>query len=97
MRLSSFVAASLLAISPAAAHPEKLERSEIARRAGMSKRCEANASAFNKKRHERAMAKRAWGSGNSTVEITTEAPYCKPRSYTPVTLAEGARDFLITY
>jgi len=43
----------------------------------MSKRCEANASNFNKKRHEKAMAKRAWGTGNSTVEITTESSYCK--------------------
>ncbi|ROV92747.1 hypothetical protein VMCG_09058 [Cytospora schulzeri] len=76
MRLSSFLAASLLAISQTVAHPETLDRSEIARRAGMSKRCEASASKFNKKRQEkRAMAKRAWGSGNTSVEIVTEAPY----------------------
>lgn len=78
MKISSFMAASLLAITDTLAHPEHLERSEVARRSAMSKRCEANASNFNKKRHEKAMAKRAWGTGNSTVEITTESSYCKP-------------------
>lgn len=77
MRISSFLAASLLAVTDTMAHPEHLERSEVARRSAMSKRCEANASNFNKKRHEKAMAKRAWGTGNSTVEITTESSYCK--------------------
>lgn len=77
MKVSTILAASLLAISQTVAHPETLERSEIARRGAMSKRCEASASKFNKKRHEKAMAKRAWGSGNTTVQITTEAPYCK--------------------
>lgn len=75
MKISSFMAASLLAITDTLAHPEHLERSEVARRSAMSKRCEANASNFNKKRHEKAMAKRAWGTGNSTVEITTESSY----------------------
>jgi hypothetical protein len=78
MKISSFMAASLLAITDTLAHPEHLGRSEVARRSAMSKRCEANASNFNKKRHEKAMAKRAWGTGNSTVEITTESSYCKP-------------------
>lgn len=77
MKISSFLAAGLLAVTDTFAHPEHLERSEVARRSAMSKRCEANASNFNKRRHEKAMAKRAWGTGNSTVEITTESSYCK--------------------
>lgn len=78
MKVSSFLAASLLAVTETIAHSESLSRHEVARRSAMSKRCEANASSFNRKRHEKAMAKRAWGAGNTTVEITTESSYCKP-------------------
>lgn len=77
MRFIEFLAAGLLAASTAVAHPENLPRSEIARRASMSKRCEAHAHSFNKKRYAKRMAKRGWGDANSTVSITTEAPYCK--------------------
>lgn len=77
MKFLGFLSAGLLAASTSMAHPENLPRSEIARRAQMSKRCEASASNFNKKRQAKQMEKRAWGTGNSTVSITTEAPYCK--------------------
>lgn len=77
MRFIDFLAAGLLAASTSLAHPENLPRSEIRRRAQMSKRCEASAANFNKKRQAKQMAKREWGTGNSTVSITTDAPYCK--------------------
>lgn len=79
MKFNAFAATGLLATA-VLAHPRALPRSEIARRGTMSKRCEANAANFNKKRYDqriynkRAEAKRA---ENATYTITTEAPYCK--------------------
>ncbi|KAJ4390579.1 hypothetical protein N0V93_004175 [Gnomoniopsis smithogilvyi] len=75
MRFSNFVAAGLMAVSSTMAHSDILSRSEISRRGAMSKRCEASAANFNKKRQAKQMAKRAWGTGNSTVQLTTEAPF----------------------
>lgn len=75
MRITEFLAAGLLATS-ATAHSDILSRSEISRRSGMSKRCEGQVASFNKKRQEKQMAKRAWDMArNSTVEITTQAPW----------------------
>lgn len=77
MKFNALAAASLLATG-VLAHPRALPRSEVARRGTMSKRCEANAASFNKKRYDqrnskmRAEAKRA---ENATYTITTEAPY----------------------
>lgn len=77
MKFNALAAASLLATG-VLAHPRALPRSEVARRGTMSKRCEANAANFNKKRYDqrnskrRAEAKRA---ENATYTITTEAPY----------------------
>lgn len=75
MKFSNFVAAGLMAASSTMAHSDILSRSEILRRGAMSKRCEASVGAFNKKRQAKRMAKREWGVGNSTVQITTEAPF----------------------
>ncbi|KAI0871028.1 Intradiol ring-cleavage dioxygenase [Hypoxylon argillaceum] len=58
-------------LSSALAHPELLSRSEIQRRSAISKRCEASAANFNRRR----MAKRWAGAGNTTYQIQTEAPY----------------------
>lgn len=75
MKLFNFVAAGLMAASSAMAHSDILSRSEVLRRGAMSKRCEASVGAFNKRRQAKRMAKREWGTGNSTVEITTDAPW----------------------
>lgn len=75
MKFNAILASSLLSAAAVVAHPEVLPRGEITRRSGLSKRCEGAAASFNKKRYAKQMAKRAWGSGNSTVAITSEAPY----------------------
>lgn len=75
MKFNSILLASLLSATAVVAHPEVLPRGEINRRSAMSKRCEGAAANLNKKRHAKQMEKRAWGSGNSTVEVTTLAPY----------------------
>ncbi|KAH8161098.1 hypothetical protein CIB48_g7143 [Xylaria polymorpha] len=67
MKFSVAAVAGLL--SSALAHPELLSRSEMQRRSAISKRCEASAENFNRRR----MAKR-WA-GNTTYQIQTEAPY----------------------
>ncbi|KAI0971532.1 Intradiol ring-cleavage dioxygenase [Xylaria arbuscula] len=58
-------------VSAVLAHRETLSSRELHRRSTISKRCEASAGQFNRKR----MAKRWAGGGNSTFEIQTEAPY----------------------
>ncbi|KAI1358541.1 Intradiol ring-cleavage dioxygenase [Xylaria arbuscula] len=58
-------------ISSTVAHPQIVSRSEIQRRSAISKRCEASAANFNRRR----MAKRWAGGGNTTYQIQTEAPY----------------------
>lgn len=60
------------------AHPKALPRSEVARRGTMSKRCEAHAASFNKKRYDQRISKRraeAKRAENATYTITTEPPY----------------------
>lgn len=77
MKFNIFAAASLLATG-VLAHPKALPRSEVVRRGTMSKRCEANAGNFNKKRYSQRIAKRhaeAKRAENATYTITTEAPY----------------------
>ncbi|KAK7711294.1 hypothetical protein SLS64_005316 [Diaporthe eres] len=77
MKFNAFAAAGLLATG-VLAHPKALPRSEIARRGTMSKRCEANAANFNKKRYDQRISKRhaeAKRAENATYTITTEAPY----------------------
>ncbi|KAJ8131365.1 hypothetical protein O1611_g2262 [Lasiodiplodia mahajangana] len=69
MKFSVAAIAGLL--SSALAHPELLSRSEMQRRSAISKRCEASAANFNRRR----MAKRWAGAGNTTYQIQTEAPY----------------------
>lgn len=81
--MQSFTVAAMLAFvsQQAFAHDgphEHFTRSEIVRRSGMSKRCSAAAASLNEKRYVKrqnekraALSKRA----NSTVIITTEAPY----------------------
>lgn len=77
MKFNAFAAAGLMATS-VLAHPKALPRSEVARRGMMSKRCEANAGNFNKKRYDQRIQKRsaeAKRAENATYTITTEAPY----------------------
>lgn len=76
MRLSSFTAVGLLAPF-ATAHPDLRSRAELERHSVMSKRCAPSAAQFNRKRYEARMNKRAVEerAENSTVSITTEAPY----------------------
>ncbi|OTB00329.1 hypothetical protein M426DRAFT_66087 [Hypoxylon sp. CI-4A] len=53
-----------------------LSQTEIQRRSAISKRCEHAAGNLNRKRHEKRMAKRWDGATrNSSVVITSEAPY----------------------
>ncbi|KAF7539805.1 hypothetical protein G7054_g1898 [Neopestalotiopsis clavispora] len=73
MRLSAVVLTGLL--GSALAHDENLSPAELQRRSALSSRCEANAASFNKKRYERRTSKRWAGSGNTTYQIHTEAPY----------------------
>lgn len=81
MKLTTFTAVGLLSMTTLAHPHEDLPRSEIQRRGMMSKRCAPSAAAFNKKRHEKRMNKRAVElavekrAENATYSITTEAPY----------------------
>ncbi|TVY12702.1 hypothetical protein LARI1_G009550 [Lachnellula arida] len=63
----------------ATAHPHHdLPSSEIARRSALSKRCASVAGEMNKKRYNKRMAEKRATIGarsNSTVQITTEAPF----------------------
>jgi hypothetical protein len=81
MKLTAILAAGLSA-SAAVAHSHVESRSEIQRKAIISKRCAGAAGQFNRRRVDMRMTKRALehkkrypGSGNATYEITTEAPY----------------------
>ena len=78
MQLSSLLllGAAVPAILAHPGHHEAPNYNEITRRAGLSKRCEPAAAAMNKKRwikhnERRSLAARS----NTTVVITTEAPY----------------------
>lgn len=78
MQLSSLLVlgAAVPAILAHPGHHEALNYNELTRRAGLSKRCEPAAAAMNKKRwikhnERRSLAARS----NTTVVITTEAPY----------------------
>lgn len=66
-------------ISSVAAHPEhheKLDYKELTRRSGVSKRCESSAATMNAKRWVKHQEKRSLAArSNTTVVITTEAPY----------------------
>lgn len=59
------------------AHPHKeLTYHELTQRTAISKRCEGAAASMNEKRWQRQAAKRSLAArGNSSVVITTEAPY----------------------
>lgn len=76
MKWCSFILAGLLSTA-VSAHPQHVSRAEIKRQSGLSKRCEAHAALFNKKRYEQRMAKRAVEkrAENASYTITTEAPY----------------------
>ncbi|EOD48862.1 putative protocatechuate -dioxygenase beta subunit protein [Neofusicoccum parvum] len=77
---AAFVAAGLLSTS-AVAHPggHHVPRSEMERRSTLSKRCASQVAQYNEKRYAKRMkAKRDLElerSGNTTYQITTEAPY----------------------
>ncbi|KAH8787995.1 dioxygenase [Diaporthe sp. PMI_573] len=71
----TFLAAGLLSASTVAAHGELLSRTELSRRGALAKRCSSHVARLNEKRYAKRMAKRGWGTGNSTVEVTTAAPY----------------------
>lgn len=76
MQLSTLLTAATLACA-AIAHPglhARIPRAEVARRADLSSRCSDKVARFNEKRWKRNLAKRS-GSGNSTFQITTEAPH----------------------
>ncbi|KAH8895233.1 protocatechuate 3 [Thozetella sp. PMI_491] len=83
MKFQSFTLAALLAAT-AAAHPHvEPTVQELARRSALSRRCAAQAGKFNEARKKRAVEKRSIipsehyqkRSGNTTVQVTTEAPY----------------------
>lgn len=69
------LAAGILSASIVSAHGELLSCSELSRRGALAKRCSSHVARLNEKRHAKRMAKRDWGTGNSTVEVTTAAPY----------------------
>ncbi|KAK6220646.1 Kelch-like protein 10 [Pestalotiopsis sp. IQ-011] len=73
MQLQALFAAGLL--STALAHGDIPSAKEIQRRGAISRRCESAAGNFNKRRIASRMAKRWAGSGNTTYEVTAEAPY----------------------
>ncbi|KAK0650751.1 hypothetical protein DIS24_g6474 [Lasiodiplodia hormozganensis] len=80
MKLSSFVTAVALVAAQASAHPggHHVPQAELARRSHLSRRCASAVGSLNEKRYNtRAKAKRdlAARSGNTTYQITTEAPY----------------------
>jgi protocatechuate 3,4-dioxygenase beta subunit len=77
MHSSSLLLALGLLSSTALAHPhEEVSYKELTRRTGLSKRCEGAAAAMNKKRWARHNAKRDLvARTNTTVVVTTEAPY----------------------
>ncbi|CZR61636.1 probable protocatechuate 3,4-dioxygenase beta subunit [Phialocephala subalpina] len=79
MHFSPLLLSFLLAPAAVLAHPghhETLSVKEHIRRAGLSKRCEGSAAAMNKKRWIRHNERRSLASrSNTTVVITTEAPY----------------------
>lgn len=76
MQLSTLLTAASLACA-AIAHPgphAQIPRAEISRRAELSSQCSNKVARFNENRWKRNLAKRS-SSRNSTVQITTEAPY----------------------
>ncbi|OJJ88524.1 intradiol ring-cleavage dioxygenase [Aspergillus glaucus CBS 516.65] len=76
MQLSTLLTAATLACV-AVAHPgphAHIPRAEMARRADLSSKCSNKVARFNEKRWKRSLAKRS-SSGNSTFQITTEAPH----------------------
>ncbi|KUJ19056.1 protocatechuate 3 [Mollisia scopiformis] len=79
MYFSSLLISALLAPLSVVAHPghhEALSYKEITRRAGLSKRCEGAAASMNAKRWLRHQERRSLAArANTTVVITTEAPY----------------------
>jgi hypothetical protein len=81
MKLTAILAAGLSA-SAVVAHSHVESRSEVQRKATISKRCAGAAGQFNRRRVDKRMTKRALehekrypGAGNATYEITTEVPY----------------------
>lgn len=73
--LPTLLTAGLLSASIVSAHGELLSRSELSRRGALARRCSSHVARLNEKRYAKRMAKRDWGTGNSTVEVTTAAPY----------------------
>ncbi|EKG20923.1 hypothetical protein MPH_01787 [Macrophomina phaseolina MS6] len=73
--------ASVLLLSTVIAHPgpdHPVSHSELQRRAAVSKRCAPQVAQFNEKRYNARLRKRALDleeRGNTTYQITTEAPY----------------------
>ncbi|GME45632.1 Protocatechuate -dioxygenase beta subunit protein [Neofusicoccum parvum] len=80
MKLSAVVSATAFLVAQVAAHPggHEVPHSEMVRRSALSKRCASAAASLNEKRYNRRMkTKRDLDerSGNTTYQITTEAPY----------------------
>lgn len=74
MHLSTILVAGAALASGVMAHSHELPKVEMARRSGLSKRCQSSVAAMNKRRWEARNAKRATD-GNVTWNIVTEAPY----------------------
>lgn len=74
---SPLLVAGLLSAAAVSAHPQFASRAELEKNSALSKRCEAHAASFNKKRYEKRNAKRTAEkrAENATYTITTEAPY----------------------
>jgi hypothetical protein len=80
-----FGVALLTGVAVAHPHHSDMAAPELARRSGLSKRCEASVAALNKRRWEkRQNEKRA----NTTWSITTEAPYYDALQNTTCILTE---------
>lgn len=81
MKISSTLVATGILSSAALAHPggHHVPRSVVQRRAALSQNCASQVAQYNEKRYAKRMKKRSLNleprAGNTTYQITTEAPY----------------------
>lgn len=78
MKFTTAIPAVLFAAQAAAHAAHEVPHAELQRRSNLSKRCASAAASLNEKRYnKRSKAKRDLESraGNTTYQITTEAPY----------------------
>lgn len=80
MKFFAITSAAIAIAAQVTAHPggHEIPKAELARRSNLSKRCASAAASLNEKRYnKRSKARRDLQerSGNTTYQITTEAPY----------------------